>query len=174
MSLSRRELLLLSFYLIIIVSIGIYLFFFKYGYPHYKQVNEKIITVENALFKIQRILQSKEVVEQEYNAYEQKFSDKKTKQTLSTDILQDIKGKAAVAGLNVINIKPLSLKEAELYSEFDFKLETEGGLKNFGQFLYNLDASPYIFTLKYTQINAQGRGDSLKIQLLISAVLAKE
>ena len=100
--------------------------------------------------------------------------DEEEKQTVSTDILQDIKVKASGAGLNVINLKPLAVKQVGLHGEFDFKLETEGHLKNFGKFLYDLDDSPYIFGIKHTQINAQARGAPLKLQLLLSAALAKK
>ena len=74
----------------------------------------------------------------------------------------------------MISLKPLSVKQEGLYGEFDFKLETEGHLKNLGKFLYDLDDSAYIFGIKHTQINAQERGASLKLRLLLSAALAKK
>jgi len=174
MTLNRREILLMGFYLVMIVAIGVYFFFFQVVAPRYKMLNSKIVTTEEALLRVSRILSTRDIVEREFNTFQEKFSPKEIKQTASTQILQDIKVKASEAGLNVINLKPLSVKQEGLYGEFDFKLETEGYLKNFGKFLYDLDDSAYIFGIKYTQINAQERGAPLKLQLLLSAAVAKK
>ena len=174
MKLNRREFVLVVVYLIIICGAGGYYFFFQFGYPRYKEVNSKIKDMETALIKINTILESKELVEKEYNVFEKKFSVKENRETRSTDILQAIKAKVGDAGLNVINIKPLAVKKEGLYDEFEVKVETEGELKNFGKFLYALDDSPYVFAVKYTQIAAQAQGEPLKIQLLLSAATAKE
>ncbi len=174
MKLKHRELFLSSLYLGIVIVSSIYFFLFKFIYPQYKIVNGQILTTEKGLSKIEAILGNQERIEKEYRLFEQKLSSKEIKQTVSTEILQDIKSKASTAGLNVINIKPFSLKAENLYAEFDFKLDTEGQLKNLGSFLYNLDDSPYIFTIKYIQANAQTQEAPLRVQLLLSAFLAKE
>jgi len=173
MSLKRREVILGGFYLALLAGIGVYLFFFRFTYPRFKAVIEKISTAEDALLRINKVLNSKKLVEKKFNAFEQKFNTKASDQNSTTLILQDIKGKASDAGLNVINIKPLSRTGEGLYAEFDFKLETEGYLQNLGKFLYDLDNSPYIFNIKYTQINAQAFEEPLKVQLLLSAALVK-
>lgn len=173
MILKRRELFLLIFYLFMLLVIGVYFFFFRFVYPRYKIINNQILGAEEALVKINRILASKVLVEKEFNTFEKKFATDKEEQAASWQILQNIKSKATNAGLNVINIKPLVMKQEGSYGAFDFKLETEGYLQNFGKFLYNLDDSPYIFTLKYTQLNAQARGEPLKVQLLLSAAVTK-
>ncbi len=172
MGLSRRELFLVYFYFIIIAIIAVYFVFLKISYPRYTEVNQKIKGLENMLMKINAVMNSRNLVDKEYDVLRKKFASAGNEKAASTDILQDIKSKAGDSGLNVINIKPLSLKDDELYNEFDFKLETEGELSNFGNFLYNLDNSPYIFKIKYTQINAQGIGEPLKIQLLLGASLS--
>ncbi|MBI4845432.1 MAG: hypothetical protein HY810_03030 [Candidatus Omnitrophica bacterium] len=175
MNLSRRESLLLNTYFFIVVGGVVYFFFFSFALPRYREVNEKIISIENALVKVNDILQAKNILEKKYSYFDSKFSsNKEIKQTVSTEVLQDIKAKVGNAGLSLINIKPLALKEESLYGEFDFKLETEGDLKNCGLFLYNLDDSPYLFTVKFIQISAQSQGEPLKVQLLLSAALAKE
>ncbi len=174
MTLNRREIFLMTSYLGIIFVIGVYFFFFQIVAPKHKILNSKIASTENALIKVNRILSTRDIVEREFDVFQEKFSPKEIKQTVSTEILQDIKVKASEAGLNVINLKPLAVKQEGLYGEFDFKLETEGHLKNFGKFLYDLDDSAYIFGIKYTQINAQERGAPLKLQLLLSAALDKK
>ncbi len=174
MTLNRRETFLMGFYLVMIVAIGVYFFFFQIVAPRYNMLKSRIVSTEEALLKVRKILSTKDIVEREFNTFQEKFSPKEIKQTVSTQILQDIKEKASEAGLNVINLKPLSVKQEGLYGEFDFKLETEGHLKNLGKFLYDLDDSAYIFGIKHTQINAQERGAPLKLQLLLSAALAKK
>jgi len=174
MKLRPREMFLVNVYMVIVVCILLYFFFFQFGYPKHTSINARIGVLENSLEKINGILNSKDMVEKQYAAFEKKLSVKQTPGTADTEILQDIRGKAVRAGLNVINIKPLSLKEDDdLYGAFDFKLETEGELKNLGRFLYDLDNSPYIFSIKFTQINAQTQGEPLKVQLLLSAALAR-
>lgn len=173
MILKRRELALAVFYVFLLVFIAVYIFFFRFSYPRYIMLNNQIQSNEEALVRINKILNSKDYVEKKYNAFEEKFKVKATEQNSSTQILQDIKVKASDAGLNVINIKPLAIKQEELYGEFDFKLETEGYLANLGQFLYDLDDSPYIFIIKYAQINAQAAEQPLKVQLLLSAALTQ-
>ncbi|MCP4649845.1 MAG: type 4a pilus biogenesis protein PilO [PVC group bacterium] len=174
MNLTRREILLSFIYLIVVIGIALYFFFYKFLFIRHNKVNTQITSVENALTKMNSIMASKSIVEKEYSVFEKKLSSEKVKQTASTEILQDIKTKAAQAGLNVINIKPFLLKKEGLYGAFDFKLETEGTLKNIGQFLYNLDDSPYLFTIKYLQMNARTQGEHLQVQLMLSAILAKE
>ncbi|MCG2712958.1 MAG: type 4a pilus biogenesis protein PilO [Candidatus Omnitrophica bacterium] len=174
MTLNSREIFLMGFYLVMIVGIGTYFFFFQVVAPRHNILKGKIVSTEEALLRVSNILSTRDIVENEYNSFQEKFSRKEVKQTVSTEILQDIKDKAFQAGLNVINLKPLSVNREGLYGEFDFKLETEGHLKNFGKFLYDLDDSAYIFGIKYTQINAQEKGAPLKLQLLLSAALANK
>ncbi|MFH1062441.1 MAG: type 4a pilus biogenesis protein PilO [Candidatus Omnitrophota bacterium] len=173
MSLVRRELFLLSFYLCLILGIGVYFFFFQFAYPRYVIINTQIQSAETALSQINQILNGKSIIEKEYDDFVQKFKSNLDKPA-ATDILQDVKSKAGIAGLNVTNVKPFPLKEDGVYAEFDFKLETEGELKNLGRFFYTLDKSPYMFSIKNTQINAQAEGEPLKVQLLLSAILAKD
>ncbi|MBU1088124.1 MAG: type II secretion system protein M [Candidatus Omnitrophica bacterium] len=163
----------MSLYLCLILGIGLYFFFFQFAYPRYTIINSKIQAAETGLSQINQILNGKTVIEKEYNDFVQKFQANSGKPAL-TDILQDVKSKAGMAGLNVTNVKPFPLKEDGIYNEFDFKLETEGELKNLGSFFYALDKSPYMFSIKHTQINAQAEGEPLKVQLLLSAILAKD
>ena len=174
MTLNRREIFLMVFYALMIISVGIYFFFFQVIAPRYNMLSSKISSTEEALLRVTKIVNRKEIIEKELKAFQDKFSSGEIKQTVSTDILQDIKVKASEAGLNVINLKPLNVNHDGLQGEFDFRLETEGHLKNFGKFLYDLDDSPYIFGIKHTQVNAQERGAPLKLQLLLSAALAKK
>ena len=174
MKLNRREILLMCFYVLLILGAGIYFFFFQIIAPRYNRLNSKIESTEAALLRVSNILIRSDIIEREYRAFQDKFNAGEIKQTASTDILQDVKVKASEAGLNVINLKPLTVKQDGMMGDFDFKLETEGHLKNFGKFLYDLDDSPYIFGIKYTQINAQEKGAPLKLQLLLSAALAKK
>ncbi|MFH1093165.1 MAG: type 4a pilus biogenesis protein PilO [Candidatus Omnitrophota bacterium] len=174
MTLNRNEMFLMGFYLVMIVALGVYFFFFQIVAPRHNMLKSKIVYTEEALLRVNKILSTSAIVEKEFNSFQEKFSRKEVKETVSTDILQDIKVKASEAGLNVINLKPLSVKQEGLYGEFDFKLETEGHLKNFGKFLYDLDDSAYIFGIKYTQINAQEKGAPLKVQLMLSAALANK
>ncbi|MBU1043694.1 MAG: type II secretion system protein M [Candidatus Omnitrophica bacterium] len=163
----------MSVYLCLILGIGVYFFFFQFAYPRYVIINSQIESAETALSQISQILNGKTVIEKEYNDFVQKFEANSAKPAV-TDILQDVKSKAGTAGLNVINVKPFPLKDDGMYNEFDFKLETEGELKNLGRFFYALDKSPYMFSIKHTQINAQAKDEPLKVQLLLSAILAKE
>jgi Tfp pilus assembly protein PilO len=169
----KRQIALYCLYICLVFGLGFYFFCFKFVYPRYKILNEQAKTKQAELTRLTSILQGQTAVEKEYDAFLAKFQAD-SGQLAATDILKDIKSKAGSAGLNVINVKPFPLKEDGLYSEFDFKLETEGELKNFGRFLYTLDKSPYMFSIKNTQINAQVQAEPLKVQLLLSAVLPKE
>ena len=169
----RRELFLMTAYLCLVLGIGVYVLFFQFAYPHYKAINSQIITAETSLGQISQILKGKTLIEKEYNDFILRFQSGMIKPA-ATDILQDVKSKAGLAGLNVTNMKPFSKKDDGDYDEFDFKLETEGELKNLGRFFYGLDKSPYMFSIKNTQINAQSNGEPLKVQLLLSAILAKD
>ena len=174
MKLNRRESILLAVYLMIIAVVFVSQFLSRFGFKQHREVSEKIAALEQGLMRVEAILESKPVVEREYNLLQRKFTLPEGKEIVSTEILQDIKKKAGDAGLNVINIKPFPLKTEGLYKKFDFKIETEGELQNLGEFLYKLDESPYLFNIKYSQVNAQARGEPLKMQLMLSAALAKE
>jgi Tfp pilus assembly protein PilO len=173
MNLVRRELFLLCLYLCLILGIGVYFFFFQFAYPRYAIINTQIQSAETALTQISQILNGKAMIEKEYADFVQRFQSNLDKPA-ATDILQDIKSKAGIAGLNVTNVKPFPMREDSGYNQFDFKLETEGELKNLGRFFYALDKSPYMFSIKNTQINAQSENEPLKVQLLLSAILAKD
>ena len=174
MSLTRRERFLAASYCLVILFIGVYAFFYKFIFMQYKQVDTQVVLIKKALSEIELVIATKDIVNQRYQMFEKKFKAGVVKQTGSTEILQDMKTKASTAGLNVINIKPFTLKDKDGYGEFDFKLETEGTLKNVGRFLYDLDNSLYLFTVKYVQINARSKAENLQIQFMLSAVLAKE
>ncbi len=174
MRLNRREIILVIVYLVIISVAFVSQFLSRFGIKQHQQVSEQIDSLEQALVRVEAILESKPVVGREYDMLQKKFSMPGNQDIDSTQILQDIKKKANDAGLNVINIKPFPLKTEGLYKRFDFQLETEGELQNLGEFLYKLDDSPYLFDIKYTQVNAQSRGQPLKMQLMLSAALARE
>lgn len=173
MSFARRELFLFSFYLCLILGMGIYFLFFQFAYPRYAIINTQIQSAETALSQIGQILNGKVMIEKEHDDFVQKFKSN-LGEPAATDILQDVKSKAGIAGLNVTNVKPFPIKDDGVYAEFDFQLETEGELKNLGRFFHTLDKSPYMFSIKNTQINAQAEGEPLKVQLLLSAILAKD
>ena len=169
----RRELFLMTVYLCLILGIGGYVFFFQFAYPRYFVINSQILSAETALAQIKQILKGKTLIEKEYNYFVLRYQSSKVKPA-ATDILQDVKSKAGIAGLKVVNVKPFPKKDDGAYDEFVFKLETEGELKNMGRFLYGLNKSPYMFSIKNTQINAQSKGDPLKVQLILSAIISKE
>ncbi len=169
----RRELFLMTVYLCLVLGIGGYVFLFQFAYPRYTVINSQILSAETALGQISQILNGKTLIEKEYNNFVLRFQSSDAK-PVATDILQDVKSKAGTAGLNVTNVKPFPKKDNGTYDEFDFRLETEGELKNLGRFFYGLDKSPYMFSIKNTQINAQSAGEPLKVQLFLSAILAKD
>ena len=171
--LTKRELFLLVSYVAIVFAIGLYFSLFKLFYVKNQEIKSQTVAVAEALAKIDSILKDKQAVEEEYRVFEQKLVNKELQETITTEILQDIKSKAAQAGLNVVNIKPFALKEEGGYAEFPIKLETEGDLENLGKFLYNLDETAYIFAIKNLQMNAQTQSAPIKIQLLLTAILAK-
>ncbi|MDD5746753.1 MAG: hypothetical protein PHO30_05755 [Candidatus Omnitrophica bacterium] len=174
MGIKQRKLVLAGGYVLLGVAAAAILGFSRYVYPLYAQVRERVRSQEEALWKIQTILGRKETVEKEFSLLQKKFlADAQNVSEISTNILQEIKSKAGTAGLNVINIKPLSGPDESDTGAFDVKLETEGDLRGFGRFLYDLDNSPYLFSLKYTQINAQAQNEPLKVQMLLSVALAK-
>jgi General secretion pathway protein M. len=172
MGIKQRKLVLAGGYVLLGVAAAAILGFSRYVYPLYAQVRERVRSQEEALWKIQTIW-AERTVKGIFAAAEKFLADAQNVSEISTNILQEIKSKAGTAGLNVINIKPLSGPDESDTGAFDVKLETEGDLRGFGRFLYDLDNSPYLFSLKYTQINAQAQNEPLKVQMLLSVALAK-
>ncbi len=170
MKLSRRENLLLS------VSMGIIIIGFIYsgaihsGAARLSSLDQRIRQAESELARVNGILARQDAVEQAYKSLERKLVERGVSETVSTEILQDVKARAAESGLNVLNIKPFRSREEGGYEEFDFKLEMEGELSELGSFLYDLNASAYIFQIKNMLITAQLENENLKIQLLLSAL----
>ena len=170
----KKQIGLIFLYVILFFGTTVYFAFFRFSYPRYASVNKQIKAKQAILGSLTQILNGQSAIDDEYDAFVEKFKGN-LNDPAATEILKDIKTKAGSAGLNVINIKPFPLKDDKgTYKEFDFKLETEGQLKNLGRFLYTLDKSPYMFSIKNTQINAQSESEPLKVQLLLSALISKE
>ncbi|MCM8813485.1 MAG: type 4a pilus biogenesis protein PilO [Candidatus Omnitrophica bacterium] len=172
MKLQKTEKTLMFLYAVIVCGGGIYYALHHWAAASLRAGVEKQRNLRQTAYKIEAIVRESESVAARYAELTASSAGAEFSSG-GTDILVDVKNKAAAAGLQVINVKPFDVLNQGAYAEFRFKVEMEGALQNLGNFLYHLDQSPYTMAVRFTQLHAQSSGEPLKIQLILNAILFK-
>ena len=166
--LSPREKLILSVTLIIVVfSIG-FNFIIEPVLSKNTSLNKEISITRSRLKKYMRLLSQKDYIQNKYNKFSEILLRTNIGKDTSVNVLSEIENLAKESKIQILDIRPETPKIADLYKESLIELRTEGEMESYLKFLYTIENSTSLFTIKSFQLNAKPNSQVLEGNFSIS------
>jgi len=169
---SNREKMI---FILCLLMLGAYAIYYL-GYKHMKEEialqQKRILQSERDLKKYNQILQSESAVQEKLNHYKESFKQQSSDEGEMTKILSDIEAVAQKVSIKIINMEPERIKKQDFYNYFSVNVQGQGSLKKICEFLYALEAKPYLFHIDEMRIEKYSvQAGDLKCQFTISRFL---
>ena len=139
-----------------------------------ERLNKEIGRTRFKLIKYLRLLSQKEVLE---NKYQKLFSDLKltrTKEDTLVGALSELERLAGSASIKIIDIRPQMNVETQNAEEIAIDLRTEGGIEGYLKFMYDLENSLSLLTVKRMQLLTQPTSQTIEGSFTISQFSGNE
>jgi len=118
-------------------------------------LNNKIKVETAKLKKYMQLLNQKEFISSKYNKFSETLLSSGINKESYVNILSVIENLAKESGIQIIDMRPENPKSANLYKESLIELRTEGDMESYFKFLYNIENSTILFTVKSFQLNTK-------------------
>jgi hypothetical protein len=167
--LKKQELLLLSIWFIIIAVVGIDGFVRKFS-ARFVSLNEEVSLLEEKFMRLRSLTKQAQAIQTQYD----KFISEYRRINGSDSLLQEIEKIAKRTNINLLNIKPNTVKDEGLYLTYSVKIEAQDEAAAIARFLGILTDQVKSATIDRLQINAQNKEELPKATIAISAAAFKE
>ena len=169
MKIKKRELILLSSWLIIIAAVfGDYLI--RSTHRKLAELYDEISLTQEKLSRISGIAKQADVINAEYDRVASNFREIKD----SDSLLQEISAIAKKLNVNILNVKPGQAKDDGFYKSYSIKIEIQDEMPVLARFLFTLTEELKSIGVERLQVNAKTKGELPKATLQVSAVVFKE
>lgn len=171
-NLSKREKLILY------LTLGLILLAFIYGLilepleKRWAKINKLILTREIKLKQNLRTISEKESISKEYQEYSRQVKAKGSDEKEIAALLQEVETIAAQTAVRLSNVKPGKIEDKKFYKLYILEVETEADIAPLTEFIYQLERSPQILSVRKLHLGTKSRRSSLlRGKLLITKVL---
>lgn len=150
----REKIVLYTTVAVIIFSIG----FNFLGVPvlsKFEQLNREINLNRVKLKKCLRLLSQKDYIQARYSQHSAAVSLLGARQDASINTLSEIETLAKDAGIRIIDIRPQAQRGSGRYKETIVDLKVEGAMEGHLKFIYDIEASAALLTIKRLQLNTK-------------------
>jgi len=169
---SNREKII---FIICLLMVGLYIAY----YFGYKQMKEEILLQQTRILqsekdfeKYGRVLSGEKAIREKLSSYKEFFKQRSSDEGEMTRILSDIETAAQKASIKIINMEPERIKKQDFYNYFSVNVQAQSSLKKICEFLYELEAKPYLFYIDELKIEKYSiQANELKCQLVVSRFL---
>ncbi len=167
--LKKKELLLISLWLIIILGV-VGDFAFRSVFVKFGRLDEEISLSEEKLLRLKAIAKQEKGLERGYRNLFAGYKDIKN----SDKLLQEIQNVAKQADATILNIKPVSEKDEGLYKIYSIKIESQDEIQFIVKFIQALSQELKGVGIQRLQIAAKEKQELPRATLVINAVVFKE
>lgn len=169
--LSDRERKIFAICILVIIGSLIHVLGLEPLILKYQHQKVEVLRKEKEFLKLSRVFLNREGIESEYKRFKEKIGSEISDEEAVSKFLKEIENLTRKARLQIISMKPSSVKERDLYKESLIEMETEGNISNLARFLYELEKVDKFLKVKRLQVNSISRASSLKIYLMIGKIL---
>lgn len=118
----------------------------------FRQLNQKINSVELKLKKATILLGKRQNIEKSYEKFALLTNGKTGEDYSSASMLSEVESLANKNNLRIVDIRPKTEQSSRQYGEFFIELKQEGKANDFFKFIYELENPPYFLRIKKAQL----------------------
>jgi len=164
--LSKREKMMLFIIAIIVLSSALYNFIFSPIFEKYSLLDSQVKIEKARLIKYKQILSRKAAIESKYNALYSKHEVINT-QDPGVALLTELERLALNAGIRIIDIRPQPDNLSGGKKGMLVDLRAEGQLQGFVKYLFNIEQSFQMLSVKRLQLSAKTGVSSLEASISV-------
>ena len=165
----RLELILLGLWLIIVISVVIYMAISKASF-RFNQLDDQITLNQEKLSRLSAIVKQEKELNAEYEKALAGYNPIKD----SDSLLQEIELIARKLNVNIVNIKPISTKEETAYKSYSIRIEGQDDVYAVAKFLDILTDELRSVSIERMQVSSQNRNELPKVSVVVNALVFKQ
>lgn len=168
MRLKRRELILFGSWLIIVISVGGYLFLPRF-FERQRRLDDQITLAEQKLARLRSIVKQENSLNAQYASALAGYRPVKD----SDSLLQEIDAIARKMNVNILSVKPGPSKDEATHRSFTIKIEGQDDVGAVARFLFALLENLRSISIDKLQVSAQAREELPKVSITVNALVFK-
>jgi len=146
--LSKREKIFLLITIIVVSSVFGYALILEPLARNWSRLNRQVVQRSRRLNQNLLILKKERKIKNEFAKYAEYAKSLGTDEEIIAYLLKTIEQKASLTSTYITNIRPRDVKDKGFYREFIFELISESGLDDLMKFIYELQNSSELLTVK--------------------------
>ena len=166
--------------IILYITVSMIIFGFVFNFvitPVLKKselLNKRIEITRTKLRKYILLLAQKDYIQQRYKNFSSRLTLSDANKSTSVTSLSVLEALAKDARLRIIDIRPQTPENLELYKEILIDLRTEGSQEGYLKFFYNIENSLALLRIKKFRLNTKPNTQTLEGNFSISQILLSE
>lgn len=140
----------------------------------YSELNSEIRVNRLKLQKYARLLSQKDSILAKNDSLSKIMILSKEEGSSSVSALSELENLAKNANILILEIRPQSVKSTSLHKEMDIELKTEGGLRDYLKFMYDIEHSLSLLTVKKLKLSSQPNTQTIEGLFSISQLSITE
>lgn len=166
--------------IILCITIGVVIFSIVFNFliaPVIKKaetLNKEINIIRIKLKKYMRLLAHKDYIQEKYNKFTSGLNLSSASKDTTVSSLSVLEALAKDANIRIIDLRPQTIKNLDLYKEIIIDLRAEGTIEGYLKFIYNIDNSLSLLRIKKFQLNAKPNTQALESNFSISQLSLTE
>lgn len=133
----------------------------------YKRLNREITLSRANLIKYSRLLNQKNSIKDKYKELFSGIKISGQKQDAAVEILTQLENLANSANIRIVDVRPQSGHDAAASTGTLIELRTEGNLEGYAKFIYSIENTLSLLSIKTVQLTAKPASQSLDGNFLI-------
>ena len=160
--LSKRERIILYTVLGLIGLSIVFNFLIEPLFKKAELLNRQTDIVRTKLKKYMWLLSQKDNIQDKYKKFASRLNLPSERKDTSVTTLSVLENLAKEAEIHIVDIRPQTTSNLDLYKETVVDLRTEGTMEGYISFLYNIENSLSLLRIKKFQLNAKPKSSLLE------------
>lgn len=167
----KRERLLFTATVSLIAAVVLYVMVLEPVYSRWTNLSDELDTADSKLLKNLRLLTQKDSLKSEYDKYKDFIHQTASAEEQVAAAMGQIESFAMASGVKIISMKPTATKKFKAYKRFSVELISEGTIKQFLKFIYDMESSKKLLKVERLVLSLKGgQQDVLKGSLIINKI----
>ncbi len=172
--LNKREKLSLFITVGIIISAVVFNFIIMPILDKFESLGKETMVTRAKLIKYLRLLNQKDEIEKKYKQFSSAISLSGQEHDPFVAVLSELENLAKSSNIRILDVRPQSQKKTTKYKEIMVDLRTEGELKDYMRFIYDIENSISLLRIRKIQLNAKSNTTALEGNISISQLSASD
>lgn len=172
--LTKREKINLFITLGVIASAIVFNLIIMPVYDKFEALGKEIMITRAKLIKYLQLLSQKDAIEKKYKQFSSAINLPEQEHNPFVEVLSELEGIAISSNIHILDVRPQSQSKAAKYKEIMVDLRTEGQMKDYMKFIYDIENSISLLRIRKIQLNAKSNTAVLEGNISISQLSASD